>query len=920
MLSKPRGDTPLNIENNLILVKDEDKTDEIEYCKYNNGKWSVKYFNNNKVYTYSYINLKWYSKPNIIDAEKNIVYENDQPISGIIKIIDFDQYVRLIFMAGYKKVYARSSIVIEETCLSNSASHNCFEYLKKLADIISVKNEGDIGFLSKQYARLTKISPSSVLAAYLERKPLKTDNKVTEVFFPFGFNLSQKTATERALTEQVSVIEGPPGTGKTQTILNIIANAIINNKTVAVVSNNNSATANVLEKLKKYEVDFIAAFLGNNDNKHKFFEEQKYNYPDMQEWILSNNDKRELKVKLIEIQKTLNDMLEYKNNQANLKQQLSELKVEVEYFNKYYSENNAGKLKLHSFFRLSADKILNILLEYQLNMNKGNFKLKNKLYNLFVYGIYGFEFYKNDSETVISYLQKSYYETKVKELNKQIEIINSKLNNYNFDDVMKNFSSDSMKLFKAELAKKYNAAGGNRPVFSNDVLWKNFDSFIDEYPVILSTTHSLRYCASENYLFDYVIIDEASQVDLVTGALALSCAKNAVIVGDVKQLPNVVSDETAKTTKQIFEEYDLDNAYSYAENSLLSSFIKLYKDIPRTLLKEHYRCHPKIIGFCNQKFYNNELVILTNGQENDKPLVLYKTAKGNHARGKLNQRQIDVVFEEIIPQQNIDEKQQSVGIISPFRLQTEEMKKVIGERNIEADTVHKYQGREKDVIILTTVANDVAADDFVDNPNLINVAVSRAIEKLIIVVSEGSEDWKGTNLGDLVRYIQYNNFEINESKIYSVFDLLYSNYSEKLLGFIKNVKNVSEYESENLMNKVIENVLSLLEFQNLNRVLHLPLKMLLKDTSKLDADEIKYAMNILTHTDFVIFNKLDKMPVLVVEVDGYAYHANNPKQLQRDRMKDSILNKYNIPILRINTNGSGEEARLKQRLEEILGK
>ena len=54
----------------------------------------------------------------------------------------------------------------------------------------------------------------------------------------------------------------------------------------------------------------------------------------------------------------------------------------------------------------------------------------------------------------------------------------------------------------------------------------------------------------------------------------------------------------------------------------------------------------------------------------------------------------------------------------------------------------------------------------------------------------------------------------------------------------------------------------------------------------------------LTHTDFVIFNKLDKMPVLVVEVDGYAFHANNPKQLARDKMKDTILQKYGITLIR----------------------
>ena len=78
-------------------------------------------------------------------------------------------------------------------------------------------------------------------------------------------------------------------------------------------------------------------------------------------------------------------------------------------------------------------------------------------------------------------------------------------------------------------------------------------------------------------------------------------------------------------------------------------------------------------------------------------------------------------------------------------------------------------------------------------------------------------------------------------------------------------------------------------------------------------------MNILTHTDFLIFNKLDKMPVLVVEVDGYAFHANNPDQLRRDKMKDTILQKYGIPIIRMRTNESGQEARLNNKLIQILG-
>src|SRR5690606_38325745 len=152
------------------------------------------------------------------------------------------------------------------------------------------------------------------------------------------------------------------------------------------------------------------------------------------------------------------------------------------------------------------------------------------------------------------------------------------------------------------------------------------------------TTHSLRNCVANNYLFDYVLVDEASQVDIVTGALALSCAKNAVIVGDRMQLPNVVPSEVKEKSTRIFAAYQLPQAYHYADKNLLLSIDNLFTDIPKTLLKEHYRCHPKIIGFCNQKFYDNQLIVLTNDNDVQSPLTLCITTKGNHARGNVNQR------------------------------------------------------------------------------------------------------------------------------------------------------------------------------------------------------------------------------------------------------------------------------------------
>lgn len=152
---------------------------------------------------------------------------------------------------------------------------------------------------------------------------------------------------------------------------------------------------------------------------------------------------------------------------------------------------------------------------------------------------------------------------------------------------MKKYSENSMTLLKHALYKRFNK-GKDRIIFNDDVLWKKFGAFLNEYLIILSTTHSLRKCASVNYLFDYVIIDEASQVDIVTGSLAFSCAKSVVIVGDLKQLPNVVNNKTKEISDSIYNKYKLHEAYIYSENSLLSSICKLYSDVPKTLLLKNW--------------------------------------------------------------------------------------------------------------------------------------------------------------------------------------------------------------------------------------------------------------------------------------------------------------------------------------------
>ena len=183
---------------------------------------------------------------------------------------------------------------------------------------------------------------------------------------------------------------------------------------------------------------------------------------------------------------------------------------------------------------------------------------------------------------------------------------------------------------------------------------------LNEYPVILSTTFSSRDSLNDNVVYDYVIMDEASQVDIATGALAMSCAKNMVIVGDTNQLPNVVDKHTEIRADAIFNQYNLSKGYRFT-NSFLQSVLEVMPNVTQTMLREHYRCHPKIIEFCNQKFYRGNLIIMTEDHGEKDVLKVIKTVKGNHSRNHFSQRQIDIIKNEIIPNDITNKKE--TGII-----------------------------------------------------------------------------------------------------------------------------------------------------------------------------------------------------------------------------------------------------------------
>ncbi len=886
----------------LILIKNKDKTNDVKSVQYNEGMWHVT-FNTGKTYTYGYNNVEKLYDPEVVSTKNMELKISGEHVYNVYQILYFKGYAKLLFSNKSSRVCYKSDVRLNSIDKTRKST-DVFNYLKEVANLLKIKVDDDSSFLGNQFDSMIDINKQSILHQFVNQKYTRVQNDTDNIILPFGFNISQEKATRKAIYNKMSLIEGPPGTGKTQTILNIIANAIIKDKTIAIVSNNNSATVNVQEKLDEYGLSFISAFLGSRENKEKFLETQLGSYPDMEDWALPTSKLNTYYYTLKGALKELLLLNEKINQKSELTLQLKDVNTEYKHFTSEYTDIDYKDNK--SLARLSSETILDLIEEIKTYKKATRFF---KILFYFKYRVtYESVFFKS-RENTIEELNNWYYINQIKRLKSRISDISRVLESNNFEDKKNNYQRMSMKFFKAVLHKKYKGKTIRRSYDSKDLYFR-LDDFVKDYPVILSTTHSLRSISLNEYLYDYVVIDESSQVDIVSGALALSVANNAVIVGDSMQLPHVVNSEVKKMTTLVFSKYDIRECYKYT-SSLLDSMKGLYKEhIASTLLREHYRCNPDIIGYCNKKFYNSELIIHTSGTE-ENTLSVYVSPEGNHARGNFNQRQIDIIVNEILP--TIDQEY-SIGIITPFREQANRLIEEFSECEIDADTVHKYQGRERDVIIISTVSNSIEANSFVDDKNLINVAVSRAKKKLVLVTSKDMLENKRTNVSDLVSYIKYNNYDVQESSILSVFDALYKRQSEKILLKYKNPRKVTEFKSENIVYELISEIFMEDNYSTLSVLLHYPLRKIIKEYNLLSEKEKRYASNYLTHVDFLIYNKLSKQPALVIEVDGYAYHNKNEIQLKRDRMKDNILRKYNVKILRLNTTGSNEKSRIMEML------
>lgn len=912
----------MDLTQNLILIKGVNKTASIESIWLKEDKYYVSFLGGDKTYTYNITSVKWLRGPLVLDTNNIEVLVHGRKVRFVRSVSVFvsrgEKFYTVEQENGYTKQYFSHEIEIRTSCLSGK-SLNLFQYFKQCAGINKIGIEESVfsdnkSILENIYSKIEFIDDSTAAATYLNPSKGIISHENKSPIFPFGCNASQNIAVRTALSKQISVIQGPPGTGKTQTILNIIANLIIANKSILIVSNNNSATENIYEKLSRNGFGFMVAPLGKLENKERFIENQPELNPKLLSWAKTELETNNLLSQIEETLKELEHIFDMQSRLAVLRQEIAEAEVEMRHF----MEEHEFKTADSSNTKVSPEKILRILeslKNLRIFLEDNNFGMLNKIKNTFRRYLTQIRLRLSlgincvlSSDSIASLfplVEFQFYICRINELKKEIIEIENAMSEVNATWLTKSMVEKSLTVFKARLSKKFSS---KRTVIKCLYdLYSNGNSVLKDYPIVLSTTFSSRLCFSSETQFDYVIMDEASQVSVDTGFLSLTCAKNAVIVGDTMQLPNVIGEEDSVKLNEIKKSFAIPDSYDVSKNSFLNSVLASIPNVPETLLKEHYRCHPDIINFCNQKFYGGELQIMTHRQEGDIPLIAVTTSPGHHSRGHYNQREIDVIVNELLPELSNDS---DIGIITPYNDQVRSLRSRIP--GIEAATVHKYQGREKDTIIMS-VTDDIITE-FADNANLLNVAVSRAKNRFCLVVSGNKQELKG-NIHDLMAYIRYQRGTFIESKLRSVYDYLHSGISNQLssggLPF--------EYESENLtfelINRIIRNDPKLSHLKILS---HYPLRSLIKETTELTEREARYALHPSTHIDFLIINRVSKEPQLAIETDGYSYHNDQTEQFKRDRMKDHILEVYELPLLRLSTVGHSEEQRIMDALTDCL--
>ncbi len=626
--------------------------------------------------------------------------------------------------------------------------------------------------------------------------PLKDSGGDFYPITPLALSDSQERVIRNVENSKLIAVQGPPGTGKSQTIVNLVAHLIANGKTVLVASRMDKAVDVVADRLNDLGAPYLALRAGRmNYQKQLSFQLQELTSgkfeldDDVEDFIFADvKDMKQHLDCLRETEAKCEKILKLEKDWHDLKDEIAQQSAvvgEMEYIRRPLKKSE-------------IDNVNDVIKSLTDNMEKSgifaSFANMSSLRQLKkILDIRDFEVEPENLDRLKVELDFITQKWRLRKIETDIQKIGNlhvmmeqirqmkKKQKYLAINILKSTRRESLKALLRD-AKKVRrikvhsmALVERRKKKTNQIMEEeDFKPLLDAFPCWCVTT----YAVSDSLplkpgMFDVAIIDEASQCDIASCFPIMYRAKRTVVVGDDKQLPHLSFLEKAKE-QSFLSQYGIPEKYQLMWRFRTNSMFDLadYYSMNSVMLDEHFRSLPPIINFSNHEFYNDRIRVMKNDSMDDDALDIIKVPDGKvDMDATRNLPEIEALVKtlhEIIIE---DERKNpdnpvSIGIISPFRAQVEQLKisvpKVLSDymikkHRIEIGTAHTFQGDERDIILMSwTFANNSYPQSitFLQKPNLFNVAVTRARSKCISFVSHDLETMPDGHFRHYVSYLK----------------------------------------------------------------------------------------------------------------------------------------------------------------------
>lgn len=675
-------------------------------------------------------------------------------------------------------------------------------------------------------------------------------------------NLDQLLAINNAMKFPVAYVQGPPGTGKTNTIINTILTAFFNEKTVLFSSYNNHPINEVFKKLIDFKyrgraIPFPVLRLGNKDKLKEAIEYIKEIYLRTQQITIYESTLDRKKDDRIERARKLSDLLKRYEEVLDLKERRETLNRMME-----YQSTINGSINLLPF---QAD-----LQGRQLVLVKNQIEEQGEITDRDAIALLD-----NDEEALFQYL----YYTSAKYIKRLDEAKYDNLRKI----VLEEDEESQVMSFSKYLSEE-----------------KNIRKLQKVFPIMITTCISAHKLGEPTPMFDMVIIDEASQCNTAVSLVPIIRGESLMLVGDPQQLnPVILLGEL--DNQKLRKKYNISDEYDYRENSIYKTFLSCDSVSDEILLHSHYRCHKKIIEFNNKKYYNSRLHIASDSKETE-PLV-YIDVPGSQGDEK-NTSPGEVL--QIVKYASAN-RDKNIGVITPFVNQRKLIEDAINREKLEnvvCGTVHAFQGDEKDVVLFSTaITEQTKAGTYEwlkNNKELINVATSRAKDKLIVLSDFANLSRLHQNdnddLFELVQYVQKNGkSQVTQKRANS-----------RALGVKPFSTATEEAFLENLTHALGNIWLSQKRYS-----IHKEVAISQVFMDNISHDDLFYSGRF----DFVVYEMQSKreIPILAIELDGKE-HFENEVVKARDKKKNAICKAHNLQIIRVENSYARRYNHIKQIL------